>query len=204
MREFARGYRCDTRSSAALATCFNATSGIGCHALNLTFQNKASPNRGNKMRKLFCLLALAGAACVWSAGVVAQSKIAWSDSCGKANPDYTVQVEDPGSHSFGLGQLKCHPTKPVEIGEVKGKEAVVTYFTDSSGDKSREHGMYVLTLESGDKVSLPSKTLKDGKPTGANGTWSFAAGTGKLKGDQWEGHLALLSGRRGVELQRRG
>jgi hypothetical protein len=142
------------------------------------------------MRKLFCLLALAGAACVWSAGVVAQSKITWSDSCGKANPDYTVQVEDPGSHSFGLGQLKCHPTKPVEIGGDKGKEAVVTYFTDSSGDKSREHGMYVLTLESGEKVSLPFQgtiSLKDGKPTGANGTWSFAAATGKLKGINGKG-----------------
>src|ERR1700745_2794410 len=153
-----------TGKSAARTPCLRAMSGIGCHALNLTFPNEASPNGGIKMRKLSCLLALGGVACVWSAGVVAQSKIAWSDSCGKANPAYTVQVEDPGSHSFGLGQLKCHPTKPVEIGGDRGKQAFVTYFTASSGDKSREHGIYVLTLESGDKLSLPFQgtiTLKD-------------------------------------------
>jgi hypothetical protein len=142
------------------------------------------------MRKLVSVLAMAGAACVWSAGAAAQAKIAWSDSCGKADPEYTVQSGDPGSHSFGLAQLKCHATKPAEIGGDKGKEAVVTYVTDSSGDKSREHGIYVLTTESGDKVSLPFQgtiALKDGKPTGAHGTWSFGDGTGKLKGVKGKG-----------------
>jgi hypothetical protein len=142
------------------------------------------------MRKLVSLLAMAAAAFLWSAGVAAQTKIAWSDSCGKADPDYTLQVGDPGSHSFGLGQLKCHATKPAEISGDKGKEAVVTSATESSGNKSHQHGIYVLSLESGDKVSLPfqgTTTLKDGKPTGANGTWTFAAGTGKLKGIKGKG-----------------
>jgi hypothetical protein len=137
------------------------------------------------MRKLICVLALAGAASLWSAGAMAQTKIAWSDSCGKPDPDYTVPVPDPASHSFNLGQTKCHATKPVEIGGDKGKEAVSTYITDSSGEKGREHGIYVLTLESGDKVSAAFQgnvMSKNGKMTGANGTWTFATGTGKLKG----------------------
>src|ERR1700747_3221510 len=111
--------------------------------------------QGITMRKLSCLLALVGASCLWSAGAVGQTKVAWSDSCSKADPDYTVQVGDPGSHSFGLGQLKCHATKPAEIGGDKGKEAVVTSPTESSGNKSHQHGIYVLSMESGDKVSLP-------------------------------------------------
>jgi hypothetical protein len=67
---------------------------------------------------------------------------------------------------------------------------VVTYVTDSSGDKSREHGIYLLSTENGDKVSLPFQgtiTLKDGRPTGAHGTWSFGDGAGKLKGIKGKG-----------------
>ena len=142
------------------------------------------------MRKLSCLLALVGACALWSAGVMAQTKVAWSDSCSKADPDYTVQVGDPGSHAFGLGQLKCHATKPAEIGADKGKEALVTSATETSGSKSHQHGIYVLSLEGGDKVSLPyqgTTTLKDGKPTSASGTWSFGVGTGKLKGIKGKG-----------------
>lgn len=142
------------------------------------------------MHKLFSMVVLIGAACLCCAGAAAQTKIAWSDSCSNADPDYTVQVGDPGGHSFGLGQLKCHPTKPVEIGGDKAKDAVTTYATDSSADNSREHGIYVLRLESGDKVSLPFQgaiIAKDGKATGAHGTWSFADGTGKLKGIKGKG-----------------
>ena len=142
------------------------------------------------MRKLSSLLALLGASCLWSSGALGQTKIAWSDSCSKADPDYTVQVGDPGSHVFGLGQLKCHATKPAEIGGDKGKDAVVTSATETSGSKSHQHGIYVLSLEGGDKVSLPfqgTTTLKDGKPTGANGTWSFSVGTGKLTGIKGKG-----------------
>lgn len=142
------------------------------------------------MGKLCCLLAAASAACLWSAGAAAQTKIEWSDSCGKGEPDYTVQVGDHPGHSFGLTQVKCQPSKPVEIGADKGKEAVATFATDSSGNKSHEHGVYVLTLDSGDKAFLPFQgtiALKDGKPTGSRGTWSFAGGTGKLKGIKGKG-----------------
>jgi hypothetical protein len=136
------------------------------------------------MRKLLCLLAVACVAYLWSAAAAAQTKIEWSDNCAQADPDYTLQVGDRPAHSFGLSQIKCQPSKPVEIGADKGKEAVATIASDSSGGKSREHGVYVLTLESGDKVSLPFQgtiALKDGKPTGSRGTWTFAEGTGKLK-----------------------
>ena len=105
-------------------------------------------------------------------------------------PGYEVKVGDPASHSLGLAQVKCHATKPAEIGGDKSKEAVSTYAYDQSGDKSREHGIYMLSLESGDKVSLPylgTITLKDGKGIGARGTWSFGEGTGKLKGIKGKG-----------------
>lgn len=142
------------------------------------------------MCKFHCLLALTGAACLWSAGAAAQTKIEWSDSCGKGDPDYNVPVGDHPGHSFGLTQVKCQASKPVDIGGDKGKEAVATIATDSRGDKSHEHGVYVLTLASGDKAYLPFQgvvAMKDGKPTGSQGTWSFASGTGKLKGIKGKG-----------------
>jgi hypothetical protein len=142
------------------------------------------------MGKLYGLVALAGAACLWSSGAAAQTKIEWSDTCSKADPDYTIQVGDRPNHSLGLSQVKCHAAKPVEIAGSKGKEAVATISTDTSGDKSREHGVYVLVLESGDKAYLPFQgiiAMKDGKPTGSEGTWSFAGGTGKLKGIKGKG-----------------
>jgi hypothetical protein len=137
------------------------------------------------MRNLGCLLAVAGAALLWSAGAAAQTKIEWSDSCGKADPDYNVPVGDHPGHSLGLSQVKCQASKPVDIGGDKGKEAVATIATDASGEKSHERGVYVITLESGDKAFLPFQgtiALKDGKPTGSRGTWTFSGGTGKLKG----------------------
>jgi hypothetical protein len=150
------------------------------------------------------MLSLAGAACLWSVGAVGQAKIAWSDSCSKPDPAYEVKVGDPASHSLGLAQVKCHATKPAEIGGDKSKEAVSTYAYDQSGDKSREHGIYMLSLESGDKVSLPylgTITLKDGKGIGARGTWGF----GEAQRNQGERHLALLPHPgRWIQLQRRG
>jgi hypothetical protein len=137
------------------------------------------------MRKLSCLLAVAGTALLWCAGAAAQTRIEWSDNCAKGDPDYSVPVGDHAGHSLGLTQVKCQASKPAEIGGDKAKEAVATIATDSSGDKSHERGVYVLALESGDKAFLPFQgtiALKDGKPTGSRGTWSFSGGTGKLKG----------------------
>lgn len=144
------------------------------------------------MRKLDWFLTLAGATCLWSAGAAAQTKIAWSDSCGKPDPDHTVQVGDPANHTLGMGQVKCHPTKPAEIGGDKLKEALVSFATVTGGDKSREHGIYVLNLESGDKVSMTYQAtipIKDGKPTAFQGTWNFGDGTGKLKGIKGKGSV---------------
>jgi hypothetical protein len=142
------------------------------------------------MRNLYSLLTLAGITCLWSAGAAAQTKIAWTDSCGKADPDYTVQVGDPANHTLGMGQVKCHSTTPAEIGGDKLKGAVASFATATSGNKSHEHGIYVLTLESGDKIAMPYQAtiaIKDDKPSGVRGTWTFGEGTGKLKGSTGKG-----------------
>ena len=142
------------------------------------------------MRELLLVLLTAAIACTWSSGALAQTKIAWTDSCGKAQPDYTVPVGDLPGHSLGLAQVKCQATQPAEISGDKGKEAAATFTTDTSGDTSRERGVYVLTMASGDKAFLPFQgtvTLKDNKLTGSHGTWILVGGSGKLKGIKGKG-----------------
>jgi len=142
------------------------------------------------MRELLFVLLTAAVACAWSNSALAQSKIAWTDSCGKADPAYTVPVGDLPGHTLGLSQVKCQATQPAEISGDKGKEAVATLTTDTSSDKAHERGIYVLTMASGDKAFLPFQgniALHDGKPTGSQGTWIFVGGTGKLKGIKGKG-----------------
>jgi hypothetical protein len=87
-------------------------------------------------------------------------------------------------------QLKCNHTKPMEIGGDKAKDGVATDAAEVNGNKSRFHGVYVMTMQSGDKAFLPYQgngTSKDGKPVDSKGTFSFASGTGKLKGIKGKG-----------------
>ena len=142
------------------------------------------------MRKLFCLLVATGAACVWSAGAVAQTKVTGTHVCSKPDPQHMVPVGDRADHNFAVEQLKCNHTKPMEIGGDKAKDGVATDAAELNGNKSRFHGVYVMTMQSGDKAFLPYQgngTSKDGKPVDSKGTFSFASGTGKLKGIKGKG-----------------
>jgi hypothetical protein len=142
------------------------------------------------MRKLFWLFAVTGVVCLWSAGAAAQTKVGWSDSCAKGDPDYMVQVGDRPGHGMGLFQTKCHSTKPAEISGDKAKEGVATATMEVNGNTAHERGTYVLSMENGDKVAMPFQAtiaMKDGKPAGVQGTWTFGAGTGKLKGVKGKG-----------------
>ena len=142
------------------------------------------------MRRLLCLLVVAGAASLWSAGAVAQTKVTGTHVCSKPDPQHMVPVGDRADHNFAVEQLKCNHAKPMEIGGDKAKDGVATDAAEVNGNKSRFHGVYVMTMQSGDKAFLPYQgngTSKDGKPVDSKGTFSFASGTGKLKGIKGKG-----------------
>ena len=142
------------------------------------------------MRRLLYLLVVAGAASLWSAGALAQTKVTGTHVCGKPDPQHMVPVGDRADHNFAVEQLKCNHTKPMEIGGDKAKDGVATDAAEVNGNKSRFHGVYVMTMQSGDKAFLPYQgngTSKDGKPVDSKGTFSFASGTGKLKGIKGKG-----------------
>ena len=142
------------------------------------------------MRQLTPIALLAALACAFSSGALAQTKTAGSNVCSKPDPVHLLPAGDRPDHSLGVQQTKCTWPKPFEVGGDKAKESQATESVEISGNKSRMHGVHVVTMESGDKAYLTyqgSGTSKDGKPVEAKGTWSFVGGTGKLKGLKGKG-----------------
>jgi hypothetical protein len=78
----------------------------------------------------------------------------------------------------------------MEIGGDKAKEGLATDTFEASGDNLRFRGVYVVTMQSGDKAFVPYQgtgTTKEGKPVETKGTWSYVGGSGKLKGIKGKG-----------------
>jgi hypothetical protein len=154
------------------------------------------------MRKLCFLVAVTGAACLWSTGVLAQTKFTGTCTC-KRDQQQMLPVGDRAEHSLGVEQYKCDWTKPIELGGDKSKDGVATNTVEASGKKSRFRGVHAITMASGDKVSFPyqgaGEMSKDGKETHSKGTFTFADGTGKLKGATGKGMFSCASTADGVK-----
>lgn len=151
------------------------------------------------MRNVCSLLLLAGVACLWSAGAAAQTKVSATLSCGgsKSDVDQNLPVGDRPGHSLGVSQFKCSDTKPMEIGGDKSKEGLVTNTSEATSSQAHFRGVYVITMESGDKIFTPfqgTQTIKDGKPGESRGSFSYSGGTGKMKGIKGKGTFKCVPG----------
>ena len=120
----------------------------------------------------------------------AQTKIAGAVQCSKPDPMHTINVGDRPGHAYSITQAKCTWTKPVEIGGTQTKEDLSTGFAEISGNSSRDRGVVVLTMASGEKATVSTQgtgTLKQGAPVTNEGKWQFTSGGGKLKGLKGQG-----------------
>ena len=120
----------------------------------------------------------------------AQTKIAGTVQCAKADPQHMVPVGDRANHSLALAKSNCTWTKPIEMAGLAAKDGVDTEFDDMTGNNSRGSGYFVGTMANGDKFYVRyqgTATLKDGMPQTIEGTWSYTNGTGKLKGLKGKG-----------------
>jgi len=153
------------------------------------------------MRKLLCLLALTAAACVWSAGAIAQTKFSGTCAC-KSEKREVLAVGDRDGHSLAVEQYKCDWTKPADFGGDKTKDGVATHTADVQGQKNRFRGVHVVTTQGGDKVYLAyqgnGETTKDNKDSHSKGTFTVAGGTGKLKGAAGKGTFTCASAGDGI------
>jgi hypothetical protein len=76
------------------------------------------------------------------------------------------------------------------MGDVKEQEGTWTEFDDIAGSATRNHGVFVVTLASGDKVFYNyhgTQTAKDGKMDAGTNAWTLGSSTGKFKGVKGEG-----------------
>jgi hypothetical protein len=153
------------------------------------------------MRKLLCRLALTAAACLWSTGVLAQTKFSGTCAC-KADKQHLLAVGDGEGHSLGLEQYKCDWPKPVDFGGDTAKDGVATHTADVHGQKNHFRGVHVVSTQGGDKVYLAyqgaGETSKDGKDSHSKGTFTVAGGTGKLKGATGKGTFKCTSAGDGI------
>jgi hypothetical protein len=139
------------------------------------------------MRKMFfAVLALL----VMTIQAGAQTKISGKSHCAKPDPNYAIEVGDRPGHSLALNKTACNWTTPVEIEGLQSKDGMDTSTVEISGAKMTESGYDVTTMANGDKFAVRFQGTiaagKDGTATIA-GKWSFASGTGKLKGIKGSG-----------------
>jgi hypothetical protein len=120
----------------------------------------------------------------------AQTKVSGTLQCAKPDQQQAIEVGDRPNHSFVISQTKCTWTKSLEIAGVQSKEDVYTSFSEVSGNRSHGQMYGVGTMTNGDKYYARvqgSATLKEGVLVSEEGKWSYAGGTGKLKGLKGKG-----------------
>ena len=143
------------------------------------------------MRARGVLLFLAGVAVAVAAS--AQTKVSGELSCAAPDPFQKMEAGDHPGHMLTLGKNHCTWTKPIELGGVQMKEGDSVSTGEVDGNHSSEKGCHVDTMANGDKLFVHYQgtgVSKDGKPVSAKGTYTFAGGTGKMKGIKGKGTYA--------------
>ena len=123
-----------------------------------------------------------------AASALAQTKSSGTAQC-KPDPPAPVPIGDTAGHAFSIDKAQCTWTG-FAIGGVPYKDGVSISMNEVDGDKSISTGNHIATLANGDKTNARFQgtgVLKDGKLVSASGTWTFASGTGKLKGIKGKG-----------------
>jgi len=121
---------------------------------------------------------------------VAQTKISGTVKCGKNSIEQIVPVGDQPGHSFGVTQGSCTWTKAWKIEGVAAKEGMGTSRVEANGDVAHNNGVYVDTMENGDKAIYHfqfTATTKNGQTQISGHKWQLMEGTGKLKGVKGQG-----------------
>ena len=120
----------------------------------------------------------------------AQTKVSGIEACGKAEPQYLIQVGDSPSHAISIAQWKCTWPKRTEIEGVQIKESIITGFYDLRGSSARARGYDIDMLVNGDRADVRyegTARFEAGAWRSERGTWTFFGGTGKLKGIKGKG-----------------
>ena len=137
-------------------------------------------------------LALAVLFAAFALSALAQTQISGTRKCGKADPaqTQTIEVGDQPGHVLVLEKGSCPFGVPWEMAGLKSTTLAAAESVDVTSAKCQNRGYGVITMDNGDKAYVRYQgacTMKDGAPISGEGTWSFAGGTGKLKGLKGKG-----------------
>jgi hypothetical protein len=110
-------------------------------------------------------------------------------NCGKATEVHSLDVSDEAGHAYVILKNTCTAAKG-EIEGLKEKEGALTEFDDVNGNRFHGHGVFVETLDNGDKLYVNYEirgTMDNGQLTSASNMWNIANGTSKFKGAKGKG-----------------
>lgn len=119
-----------------------------------------------------------------AASAQAQTKFTGTCNQSKPDPNYTLPVGDKADHTIMLGKVKCTWSN-AELAGVPLKDEDDVFTSDMSGKTSHDKGYGVGNLANGDKYFVRfegTTTMEKNTPVSATCTWTFAGGTGKVKG----------------------
>ena len=139
--------------------------------------------------KILCACALFAFAVV---ATPAQTKTTMSGKCDKPSMAQSAPAGDKDGHAFMLQQGSC--TAGGDVGDAKGKSGMFTEHDDATGTHVTGWGMYVETLDSGDKIFysyVTKASTKDNMITTGGNTYKITGGTGKMKGIKGSGTCTL-------------
>lgn len=114
----------------------------------------------------------------------AQTKMAGTLTCPKADANHTASVGDRENHSLVLLTQKCTWSEG-KLGGEQLKDETDTFTSDVTGNLSHDRGYGVGNVAGGDKYFVRftgTTTYKGEAPVSGQCTWAFSGGTGKLKG----------------------
>jgi hypothetical protein len=137
------------------------------------------------MRRLAFVLVAVLLASIAAGAQTAHNKISGKQTCAKPDPNYSIDVGDMPGHSFMMQKSTCHWDKALKIAGENSTDSTDVASVEANGPSMTEHGFNMTTMDGGDKFTVrymgTIKGAKDGTAA-FSGKWTFASGTGKLKG----------------------
>jgi len=139
--------------------------------------------------KILCAFAILSFAV---ASAHAQTPNAWTFSCGL--PDEENNVVDNGRVLFTVGLLRCTTTGG-GIAATAGKDSIVAYHREVSGNQVHVYGVFVQVFANGDVAGYAyqgAATMVNGQVKTAQLTYHINAGTGRMAGITGSGTCTMV------------
>lgn len=113
-----------------------------------------------------------------------QTKYTGELKCAKADPLYSIDINDHPGHVYRIGKAICTWIKPFEINGLKAVSEENVYSAEIDRGKSRAQARNIGTMSNGDKYYVRIQSagaFKDGLLQNSEVQWTWT-GAGKLKG----------------------